>query len=437
MTTVLPGELEIEPDTMEPGAIMGIYGAFDRDSGEALYVGLSEDIRARIVQHRQQLARNSKTKKVWDDCFKDDVSRVTWMLLETVADRKLLNQREHYWWRNLNPRFNRAIVHSTNYRTGGDTRRKRPSDEELQKLRNSGRSGAEIAELFGVTDASVYGWFRDMGRPLRMRTEGSARHRTRQLIKDSSELDAIEERVASGESISAVCNELRLDRKVVTNALESRGCRSKRSHKELLLREARTDEAVSNQAILASLAERVMAGEEIQAIASSEGLHPARLQRALAPQLRRLAKLKSLEQRESNPKRKPKARVQARKPKPSIKRDNARAILLDEGRLNAIEERVRSGEFLTHICRELNANQCILRDALAKRGCYSKRSQEGNKRQRTREALASDESREEIVGLVLAGSSLAKICRDFELEWVELSTGLEALGVRSAHRKGR
>lgn len=442
MATVLPGEFEVRPDAMEPKAIMGVYGAFDRDSGEALYVGLSENIRTRIMQHRQQLARDSKSKKLWDDCFKVDVDRVTWMLLETVVDRKLLNRREHEWWRKLNPRFNQAAVRSKNYRTGGDTRRRRPENSELRALRASGRTAREIADLFGVTVPSVYGWFRNMGEPFddlaRRRTQNGARQRAEQFIQDPANLTTLEERVRNGASINAVCSELKLDRGIVTNALAERECYSKQSHTELELRKARTDKVVNEPAVLASLAARIMAGEELQAIARSEGLQLQRLRKSLAPHFAQLAKPKTTTRTKSSPKRKkpkPKTDTRAGKLRAPSKRENARSILLDESKLAAIEERVKSGEFLAYICRELDADWSIIRAALAERGCYSKRSREGNKRQRTREALASDKSRREIVDLVLAGSSLAQICRDFELEWSELSEGLEAIGVHSAHRK--
>lgn len=228
--TIIPSEMPMDE------IIQGVYCGFDSRNGEPLYVGLSENIRNRIYQHIQQLNRRSKTKAHWDEDFKADPSLVEWKLLESVEDRDELNARERYWWNFLNkPRLNITDIHSKAFKTGGNTRKRHPGVEELFRMRESGMTAREMAAELNVTKSSIYGWFRDLQKPLTEFSErkiaNGLKKKTDDFLSDDSNLSMLKAEIDSGRSFLAVSDQYGLERQRMQQILEENGCVGKRTRK--------------------------------------------------------------------------------------------------------------------------------------------------------------------------------------------------------------
>lgn len=85
----------------------GIYGLFDAETDECLYVGLSRDIEARWRTHLTKLKNGSHLRTdfvVWFRLHKNDPSSIRWVVLEECS-KKDLNKNELKWFLDLKPKF--------------------------------------------------------------------------------------------------------------------------------------------------------------------------------------------------------------------------------------------------------------------------------------------------------------------------------------------
>lgn len=194
----------------------GIYAAFSSE-GERLYVGLSENVRKRCLNHHQALKRNSKTKKNWAPFYKDHPETISWRLVKRVTDRSDLNAEENSYWNKLHPKFNDIEPKISFHRTGGDTSKKHPGEETLKAM-NQTRTIPEIAKELNVTKSVVYAWFRD-GK-IAINNENNLSHQTR-LAYDSKESEILKD-VEDYVPITSIARRHQISRLELLRIFESR-----------------------------------------------------------------------------------------------------------------------------------------------------------------------------------------------------------------------
>lgn len=85
----------------------GIYGLFDDETDECLYVGLSKDISGRWNGHLKELRNGNHRRTAFVVWFREngnDPSAIRWTILEE-CEKSELNQNEMKWTKILNPLF--------------------------------------------------------------------------------------------------------------------------------------------------------------------------------------------------------------------------------------------------------------------------------------------------------------------------------------------
>lgn len=87
---------------------IGIYGLFDRETGECLYVGQSSDIEYRVRQHRKKLKNGSHLSSFnnWFLLSGSDLANIEYRVLEECQnDDVTKNLAEIRWFHELSPKF--------------------------------------------------------------------------------------------------------------------------------------------------------------------------------------------------------------------------------------------------------------------------------------------------------------------------------------------
>lgn len=88
---------------------VGIYGVFDSETNECLYVGLSTDIEGRWRNHISCLIRGKHKSQDFVTWFKDrkmNLNTLDFKILEECEDDdSVLNLLEHKWFNILSPKF--------------------------------------------------------------------------------------------------------------------------------------------------------------------------------------------------------------------------------------------------------------------------------------------------------------------------------------------
>lgn len=88
--------------------MIGIYGLFDTESGECLYVGQSSDIEYRVKRHMWNLKSYTHLDSftAWFKSTGSDLSRLEHRILDECENiDSVKNELEMKWFHNLGPRF--------------------------------------------------------------------------------------------------------------------------------------------------------------------------------------------------------------------------------------------------------------------------------------------------------------------------------------------
>lgn len=123
----------------------GVYALFDAESGECLYVGISTEINRRYHQHINLLKRKKHLREdfiFWWIDHGENESSIEFKILENCPE-ELLNEREIFWFHNLNPKFYG--------KEPSENESWRHSEETKEKIKQSSRTLAkrEIEERGG------------------------------------------------------------------------------------------------------------------------------------------------------------------------------------------------------------------------------------------------------------------------------------------------
>lgn len=109
---------------------IGVYGLFDNETCECLYVGMSKEIEGRFKGHLKELHRETHKRKDFVKWFIDqdkDTNSISCFLLEEIfeLDYDQLNLLEIKWFNELKPRFyGKKPSENERWKSTSETRKK-------------------------------------------------------------------------------------------------------------------------------------------------------------------------------------------------------------------------------------------------------------------------------------------------------------------------
>lgn len=115
---------------------IGIYGFFDKETEECLYVGLSKNIEERFKQHLKLLRgkRHNEDFIQWWINNNETPSAFEFKILE-VCEKHLLNKKEIYWFNELKPKFyGKSPSENEKWKHSVETKAKISESSQKQRL---------------------------------------------------------------------------------------------------------------------------------------------------------------------------------------------------------------------------------------------------------------------------------------------------------------
>lgn len=127
----------------------GVYGLFDAETDECLYVGLSKDIEERWKGHLKNLKNGKHIRTEFVDWFRahdNDPLSIKWIVLEECS-KEGLNRNEIKWFNRLRPKFYGAKPGLTNHTDLSEITKQKISKSIQKYLIKSGK----VAKIYKFT----------------------------------------------------------------------------------------------------------------------------------------------------------------------------------------------------------------------------------------------------------------------------------------------